>query len=150
MTATHAEVDVKIVQEIQINAPVERTFAALLEEMGPANQTPDGKALRMVLEAFPGGRWYRDLGDENGHFWGHVQAIKRPSLLEITGPLFVSAPVLNNLQYRLTERDGGTLLTFRHTGYGPFPPDFADQVSQGWTPLHDRVRRRAEENPQAV
>ena len=23
----------------------------------------------MILEAWPGGRWYRDLGDNNGHFW---------------------------------------------------------------------------------
>ena len=44
----------------------------------------------MKLEAWPGGRWYRDLGDGNGHFWGHVQAIKRPTLLEISGPLFMS------------------------------------------------------------
>ena len=29
---------------------------------------------------------------DNGHFWGHVQAIKRPTLLEITGPLFMSSP----------------------------------------------------------
>ena len=57
----------------------------------------------MKLEAWPGGRWYRDLGDNNGHFWGHVQAIKRPTLLEITGPLFMSYAAMNNLQYRLSE-----------------------------------------------
>ena len=59
----------------------------------------------MKLEAWPGGRWYRDLGDDNGHFWGHVQAIKRPTLLEITGPLFMSYPVVSNLQYRLSEEE---------------------------------------------
>jgi len=42
----------------------------------------------MKLEAWPGGRWYRDLGDNNGHYWGTVQAIKKPTLLEICGPLF--------------------------------------------------------------
>ncbi len=46
----------------------------------------------MKIEPWPGGRWYRDLGDNNGHFWGHVQAIKRPTLLEITGPLLASYP----------------------------------------------------------
>ena len=46
----------------------------------------------MKLEPWPGGRWFRDLGNDNGHFWGLVQAIKRPTLLEITGPLFMSAP----------------------------------------------------------
>ena len=57
----------------------------------------------MKIEAWPGGRWFRDLGDNNGHFWGHVQAIKRPTLLEITGPLFMSYAVVSNLQYRLSE-----------------------------------------------
>ena len=28
-------------------------------------------------------------------FWGNVQAIKRPTLLEITSPLFLSAPVMS-------------------------------------------------------
>ena len=46
----------------------------------------------MKLEAWPGGRWYRDLGDGNGHYWGTVQAIKRPTLLEFCGPLFASVP----------------------------------------------------------
>ena len=48
----------------------------------------------MKIEPWPGGRWYRDLGNDNGHFWGHVQAIKQPTLLEIYGPLFMSYPLL--------------------------------------------------------
>ena len=45
------------------------------------------------IEAWPGGRWFRDLGDGNGHYWATVQAIKRPTLLEFSGPLFMSYPV---------------------------------------------------------
>src|SRR6201747_775051 len=86
-------------QEIHVQAPLDATFAALLEQMGPGNETPDGKSLAMVIEPWPGGRWYRDLGGDNGHLWGHVQAIKRPTLLEISGPLFMSYPVSNNVQY---------------------------------------------------
>ena len=91
------------------------TFAALLEQLGPGNETPDGKSLNMKIEPWPGGRWYRDLGDGNGHFWAHVQAIKRPTLLEFAGPLFASFPFVSNVQYRLSEVDGGTLIAFRHT-----------------------------------
>jgi hypothetical protein len=88
-------------QEIRVHASVEATFAALLEEMGPSNRKPDGEPMPMKLEAWPGGRWFRDLGEHTGHFWGHVQAIKRPTLLEITGPLFMSSPVVSIVQYRL-------------------------------------------------
>lgn len=133
-----------VTQEIQVRSSLNATFAALLEQMGPANETPDGQPLPMVIEARPGGRWYRDLGGDNGHFWGVVQAIKRPTLLEICGPLFMSYPVVSNLQYRLTELDGGTLIALRHTALGFIEEEHKQGMVQGWSPLLERVRRRAE------
>jgi hypothetical protein len=84
-----------LTEEIRVLASLDATFEALLEEMGPHNTGIGGVSMPMVIEARPGGRWYRDLGGDNGHFWGHVQAIKRPTLLEITGPLFMSMPVVS-------------------------------------------------------
>ena len=98
----------------------------------------------MVLEPRPGGRWFRDLGNDDGHFWGHVQAIKRPTLLEVVGPLFMSYPVVSNVQYRLTQVEGGTVISFRHTALGFVPDDYRDGLSRGWIPLLERVRRQAE------
>ncbi len=133
-----------LTQEIHVSASLDATFAALLEEMGPRNETPEGKPLPMKIEARPGGRWYRDLGEDNGHFWGLVQAIKRPTLLEISGPLFMSSAVISNLQYRLSEVDGGTLIAFRHTAFGFIPDDYKEGMSKGWTHLLARVRKKAE------
>ena len=131
-------------QEIRVRASLDKTFAALLEQMGPLNAGPDGTPMRMTLEAWPGGRWFRDLGDNNGHFWGVVQAIKKPTLLEICGPLFMSYPVTSNLQYRLTEVDGGTLMTFRHTAFGLIPDDHRKGLTEGWNYLHDSIKKLAE------
>ncbi len=133
-----------ITQEIHVRAPLDVTFAALLEQLGPGNDKPDGEAMPMKIEPWPGGRWFRDLGDGNGHFWGVVQAIKRPTLLEITGPLFMSYPVVSNLQYRLSESDGGTLIKFHHTALGLIPDDHRQGVGKGWTHINERVRQRAE------
>jgi uncharacterized protein YndB with AHSA1/START domain len=133
-----------ITQEIHVRAPLDSAFAALLQEMGPSNEGRPGTAMPMTLEPWPGGRWFRDLGDNNGHLWGHVQAIKRPTLLEITGPLMMSFAVASNLQYRLTDVDGGTLITLRHTAIGLFPDNFREALGQGWPLLFDRVRRRLE------
>jgi uncharacterized protein YndB with AHSA1/START domain len=133
-----------ITEEMEVRAPLDATFAALLEQMGPGNETPDGTPLPMVIEPRPGGRWYRDLGGDNGHFWGHVQAIRRPTLLEITGPLFMSHAVISNVQYRLKEISGGTLITFRHSAFGFIPDEFRDGMPRGWIPLLERVRRQAE------
>jgi len=133
-----------IKEEIRVRASLEKTFASLLVQMGRENQTPDGKPLPMVIEPRPGGRWFRDLGGDNGHLWGFVQSIKRPVLLEIWGPLFVSTAATSNLLYRLTEEDGGTLITFTHTLVGPFPEDHRPQLGTGWAALHARVRAAAE------
>ena len=127
-----------------MKAPIAITFASLLEQLGPGNEKPDGTAMPMKLEAFPGGRWFRDLGDNNGHFWGNVQAIRSPLLLEISGPLFMSAPVANNVQYRLTEKDGETVIRFRHTGFGLVPKDMAANIHSGWAYVSEQACKHAE------
>ena len=147
MTAIAPGIDnlsLSITEETHIRAPLAPTFAALLEEMGPSNEGHNGTPMPMTLEPRPGGRWFRDLGDGNGHLWGHVQAIKRPTLLEITGPLMMSFAVSSNIQYRLKEVDGGTLITFHHTALGLIPEGFREGTLQGWTYLHEAVRKRAE------
>src|SRR5713101_206688 len=131
-------------QEIHVQAPLDATFAALLEQLGPGNETPDGKPLNMKIEPWPGGRWYRDLGDNNGHFWAHVQAIKRPTLLEFCGPLFMSYPVTSNVQYRLSEVEGGTLIKFHHVALGLIEDDHRAGVGKGWTHINEQIRQRAE------
>jgi hypothetical protein len=133
-----------VTQEIHVRASLEVTFAALLEEVGPHNAMADGQPMPMKIEPWPGGRWYRDLGDNNGHFWAHVQAIKRPTLLEFTGPLFMSFPVISNVQYRLSAEDGGTLIKFRHSAFGPIPEEHRQGVTLGWTSFHERLRTRTE------
>jgi len=133
-----------IKEDIHVRASLEKTFASLLAEIGPRNQTPDGRPLAMVIEARPGGRWFRDLGGDDGHLWGFVQSIKRPTLLEIWGPLFMSTGATSNLMYRLTENDGGTLISFTHTVVGPFPEDHRPQMGAGWSSMHARIRAAAE------
>src|ERR1700737_3155185 len=133
-----------ITEEIHVQAPIGVTFATLLEQLGPLSETMEGQSMNMKIEAWPGGRWYRDLGDGNGHFWGNVQAIKKPTLLEITGPLFMSYPVLSNVQYRLSEVDGGTLIKFHHAALGLLQDDHREGVGKGWGHINARTKARAE------
>jgi hypothetical protein len=141
---TIEDLTLEIKQEIHVKASLEKTFAALLEQLGPRNERQDGTPMPLKLEAWPGGRWYRDLGDGNGHLWAHVQAIKKPTLLEFCGPLFMSYPVSSNLQYRLKERDGGTLIEFRHTALGLITEEHRTGVVTGWGHVHEMVQRLAE------
>ena len=143
-TSVLEDLMLSVVQEIRVHAPIDVTFKSLIEQLGPYNEKPDGGPIPMILEAWPGGRWFRDLGNGNGHFWATVQAIKKPTLLEFAGPLMMSYPVANNLQYRLSEENGVTVIKFRHSGFGLIQADHKTGVVTGWNYIHECVRKRAE------
>ena len=131
-------------QTLEIDASLEDTFAVLLRRLTVDNATPDNRPLPMVLEEWPGGRWFRDLGNGQGHLWGFVQVIKPPTLLEIQGPMFMSYAVAGHLQLRLTEVPGGVALSLRHQALGHIEEAHREGVVHGWHHLLAGVRRLAE------
>lgn len=139
------DMTLNVTQEIRVKAPLATTFTALLEQLGSGNEHPDGTPMPMTLEAWPGGRWFRDLGEGNGHYWATVQAIKRPTLLELSGPLFMSYPVSNNVQYRLSEENGETVIKFCHAAFGLILDTHRKNVNTGWSYMHEKARKRAED-----
>jgi uncharacterized protein YndB with AHSA1/START domain len=138
----------EIIKEEEIAAPLEIVFETILDQMGPMNSTPE-KPMPMVLEAWPGGRWYRDLGNNTGHYWGTVQSIKAPYLLEISGPLFMSTPAISNLQFRLTEENGATRMRFVHRASGWIGENDRG-VDSGWSQLIGRIVTAAAERAEKV
>jgi hypothetical protein len=144
LNRTIEDLTLSITQEIHAKASIQKTFESLLAELGPEGTRPDGVSMSMKIEPWPGGRWWRDLGDGNGHFWAHVQAIKRPTLLELCGPLFMSYPVTSNVQYRLSEVDGGTLIKFQHLALGLIEENVRTGMTQGWGHINESARKRAE------
>ncbi|TVQ76452.1 MAG: SRPBCC domain-containing protein [Phycisphaeraceae bacterium] len=134
----------RVRREVEIAAPIDISFEALLAELGPEGEMPGGQPFPMVIEAKVGGRWFRDLGNDAGHLWGHVQVIKPPSLLEICGPLFMSYPAISHVQYRLKEEGGKTLLSVLHRAMGQIPKEDREGVESGWEYNIQRVREIAE------
>ncbi len=137
---------VEIRKTIDIAAPIEIAFEAMLAELGPDAQMMDGTPMPLKLESWPGGRWYRDLGNQAGHLWGFVQVIKPPTLLEICGPMMMSYPAMNHLQYRLTAAGAGTRLAFVHRGLGHITPEHRQGMPQGWGHWLEKIRQHAERN----
>jgi uncharacterized protein YndB with AHSA1/START domain len=135
-------------QEIMIDAAPDVAFQALLEELGPGSVMPDGKPFPMTIEPWVGGRWFRDLGEAGGykygHLWGHVQVIKAPTLLELAGPMPMSFPAMNHVQYRLTAEGRSTRLSVVHRAMGLIPQDFRDGMPEGWAHGLRRVKQIAE------
>lgn len=131
-------------QSIEINTAIGDAYKALIRRLTDESSTPDNRPMPMVLEEWPGGRWFRDLGNGQGHLWGFVQVIKPPTLIEIQGPLFMSYPVAGHVQFRLTQIAGGAELTLRHRILGQVEEEHRAGVMHGWDYFLKDVKRLSE------
>jgi len=132
----------EVTREIEIAATIDIVWETVLENMGPLNESPDRELHNLVLEPWPGGRWYRDFRDNTGHWWGAVQSIKPPVLLELHGPMFMSSPAVNHVIFRLKEENGLTVIEFAHRAVGLIPHHLMDgkDVNRGWDNFFVNVR----------
>jgi hypothetical protein len=126
-------------QQVEVKADIGDVFKGVLRQFGETSTNLVGEPLQLVLEQWPGGRWFRDRGNGVGHLWGHVQTIKPPVLLELSGPLFMSYPALNHVEVRLEPVAGGTKVMLRHRAIGTIAEAHREGVGKGWRHLLDSV-----------
>jgi Activator of Hsp90 ATPase homolog 1-like protein len=138
------DLTLEVEQHIDIKATPEKAFAAVLSQLGKNNTTPDGKPMDLLLEPKPGGRWYRDRGNGIGHLWGFVQVIKPPSLLELSGPMFMSYPALNHVEVKVEATPGGSKVSLRHRAVGMIDPQHRKGVGTGWAHMLESIRKESE------
>jgi hypothetical protein len=131
-------------QHIDIKADPEKAFAAVLHRLGKGNVRPDGVSMQMDLEPKAGGRWYRNRGNGVEHLWGFVQAIKPPTLLELSGPMFMSYPATNHLEVKVEKTSGGSRVTLRHRAIGMIDPEHRKGVTTGWKHTLDVIKKDCE------
>jgi hypothetical protein len=146
MTMTDVDSSIRTLEftkDQRIEAPIEVVFETILEEIGPRNEGMPGHPLQMKIEPWPGGRWYRDLGNNAGHFWGHVQVIKPPTLLEINGPMFMSYPAAGHIRYQLKADGKATVLTLTHRAFGLLADEHITGVKNGWSYQLERIMKSA-------
>jgi hypothetical protein len=135
----YEDMTLDVVQQIEVKRDIGDAFKAVLHRFGEGSTTPDGQSMQMILEQWPGGRWFRDRGNGIGHFWGHVQVIKPPVLLELSGPMFMSYPAINHVEIKLEEIAGGTRLGLRHRAIGLIDPAHREGVATGWQHQLDAI-----------
>ena len=127
-------------QSVEVKADIGDVFKGVLYRLGEGNTRPDGVGMDMTLEEWAGGRWFRDRGEGIQHLWGHVQVIKPPVLIELSGPLFMSYPALNHIEVKLDQISGGAKVTLRHRAIGMIDPEHRAGVTEGWKHLLETVR----------
>jgi hypothetical protein len=126
-------------QSIDVQADIGDVFRSVLHRLGEGNTNGQGESMQMMLEQWPGGRWFRDRGNGIGHLWGHVQVIKPPVLLELSGPMFMSYPALNHVEVKLEQRPGGTRVDLRHRAIGFIDPAHREGVTGGWRKILEGI-----------
>jgi hypothetical protein len=128
-----------LTQSIDVKADIGDVFRSVVNRLGEGSANSQGESLQMHLEEWPGGRWFRDRGNGIGHLWGHVQVIKPPTLLELSGPMFMSYPAINHVEVKLEQRTGGTHVELRHRAVGMIDPAHREGVTHGWKMILERV-----------
>jgi hypothetical protein len=135
------ELTLDLTQSIDVNADIGDVFRSVLHRLGEGSTNAQGESMQMHLEEWPGGRWFRDRGNGIGHLWGHVQVIKPPTLLELSGPMFMSYPALNHLEVKLEQRTGGTHVELRHRAIGFIDPAHREGVTHGWKMILENIAK---------
>src|SRR3982751_2317131 len=135
------EMVLDVTQSVEIGAGIDEVFKSMLFRLGEGNTRPDGESLQLNIEPWAGGRWYRDRGEGVQHLWGHVQAIKAPELLEMSGPMFMSYPAINHIEVKLERVPDGTKVTLRHRALGLIEQAHREGVSTGWQYMLDNIAR---------
>jgi hypothetical protein len=61
-------------------------------------------------------------------------------LIELSGPMFMSYPAINHLEFKLDQIAGGTKVTLRHRAIGLIDPAHREGVGTGWQHLMDAIK----------
>lgn len=132
-------------QEIEIAAPPADVFEGMVHRLTDGHRGgPDAPPLPLELERWPGGRWFRNLGDGAGHLWGFVQSYRPPTLLELFGPMFMSYAVAGHIIIRFEAAGAGTRLSFRYSALGLLEDGHRTGLQAGFADMLAKLKESVE------
>jgi DNA-binding transcriptional ArsR family regulator/uncharacterized protein YndB with AHSA1/START domain len=130
----------QVEQEVTINAPAERVFEALTNDISPWWGAPyliTEAPQSIILEPKVGGRMYEESGVGEGALWAMVTAIKKNEHLELTGPIGMSGALHSIATINLEPKNEGeaTLVKFSHQAIGQLGEETQANYNAGWQDL---------------
>jgi len=133
------DLPIDIAQEIVLDAPRARVFAALTEDPGAWWGPPylTAEATGLTLEPRLGGHFYERWGANAGQMLATVTAIRPDDRLQLTGPFHLGL-AHGIADFRLAENEGRTVLAFSHRAFGDIGPEVTAAFAGGWTELLGR------------
>lgn len=132
-----------ITRSVQVGVAPARAFELFATRMGdwwPRDRTPGKKrAVAILLDPVPGGRWVERDEDGVETQWGQVLAWEPPARLLLGWQLdsgFAYDPdLLTEVELTFTPHEGGTLVTLEHRHldrFGDAADRVAGQLGGGW------------------
>ncbi|WP_099363930.1 SRPBCC domain-containing protein [Fredinandcohnia onubensis] len=125
----------RIEQELFIDAPREKVFTALTEQVEDWWEfriAPKGVKSHLTFDPVPGGQFIEKWGENEGAIWGNVYYVNVPEEIRLHGHLGMQGAVNSAYTYRLLEKEGGTLLQLSHTASGVIQEHWEEEHSKGW------------------
>lgn len=119
-----------IAQETRVAAPREKVFDALCK-IGDWWPHRFHEQSQVHFEATVGGRFWEEWAD-GGALYATVDRIRRPELLEYTGPMGITGPVLGVVTFTLEEDGEQTVLRLTHRAYGDIDEETRSGYTEGW------------------
>jgi uncharacterized protein YndB with AHSA1/START domain len=133
-----------LVRSVEVRTPPEKSFDLFVRNIGqwwtPGKTLGAKPHVDIVIEPFPGGRWYERDSDGNETQWGKVIAYHPPTQLvlgwQITADWVFEPSFLTEVELTFAPiAGGGTLVTLEHRNLERFGRDaarVAEQIGQGW------------------
>ena len=141
LTAVQPTGWIRIDLTIDIEAPRERVWQAIVEETG-AWWLPDFYATpnpeTVLMEPVPGGRVFEKSTDGGGLLWYQIQSIVPNESLHMTGQLAppFGGPATSLLHLRLESDQGKTVLTITDCLFGNVDESTGENIEAGWRMLY--------------
>ncbi|MGD9688971.1 MAG: SRPBCC domain-containing protein [Phycisphaerales bacterium] len=131
-----------IEQEVTLRVPLERAWAGLLDVAGWWCCHFADRGARVVLEPFPGGRFFEESPEGPRALFGTVVYIKAPEIIRLHGPLGMGRlPVTSTYDWSLEPMGdpGATRLKLSHRAFGLLDPEWQQSHEEGWKSLWVRL-----------
>ena len=141
--------------EIEIAAPPERVWQALVEETGnwwPKDFYAGADAKNFILEPHLGGRMYEDWGGGSGATWYTVIEINPVRSLGLAGhyPPVFGGPSTSILRLELAASGTGTTLSLSDSEFRPVTEKTHGVLEEGWRELFEKALKRYVESGQSI
>jgi len=129
------------VYEIQLSVPIDIAWQRMVHEVDGWWPHCYKENSTVLIEAFPGGRWWERFADGvNGSLWGHVIYIEPPTVLKVIGNF--ALPGIGNSAgvWRLEENADGVLLKVTGEMLGAFDVETMQSRKSGTVEVINSLR----------